>query len=42
MREVSDRHREILEAALDLMAERGYAGASLRELGLDGAAQAIE
>lgn len=26
------RHREVLEAALELIAERGYAGASLREL----------
>ena len=31
-RDVSPRHREVLEAALDLVAERGYAGASLREL----------
>ena len=31
-REFSPRHREILEAALELIAERGYAGASLREL----------
>jgi AcrR family transcriptional regulator len=28
----SDRHREVLEAALELIAERGYHGASLREL----------
>lgn len=30
--ELSERHREVLRAALHLFAERGYAGASLREL----------
>ncbi len=30
--EITDRHREILREALRLFAERGYAGASLREL----------
>jgi AcrR family transcriptional regulator len=30
--ELSEKHREILRAALHLLAERGYRGASLREL----------
>ncbi|WP_053238385.1 TetR/AcrR family transcriptional regulator [Sandaracinus amylolyticus] len=30
--ELGERHREVLRAALHLFAERGYAGASLREL----------
>ncbi len=31
--ELGERHREVLRAGLELIAERGYAGASLRELG---------
>lgn len=30
--EIGERHREVLRAGLKLIAERGYAGASLREL----------
>lgn len=31
--EISDRHREILEAAASLFAERGYAATSVRDIG---------
>ena len=30
--ELGERHREVLRVAMHLFAERGYAGASLREL----------